>query len=734
MSKGGAGKVYFVLYLAVILELLIIIVERDEAEEHLMKKQQESMRIVESILTQLQSGAGTEGINTRPQDAIVLSEKLPAEQQKFFKKFRTYYIEVGVTDVASALNMEGMDDAQKKEKIETLKKLANVQELQYEVYYNPSKEVDVPPSPAPSEFKKVQTSPQAGMKLANPPNATSPESWELQATRKLELNTSSMKDYKEPVYSEATVKTGDIVQFAPPDSARVNRIFGYSVEKTERLRTSNNQKLTKRAFVCNFQPPSKPGWYKLRFSSQTNRIMGISADQKFNSLKDDQKVNIGTVQLKVKDLKSVQRQLAEQLAGTGIPSADAFANGTLDVDKFNDGLEAAKEKVTKSGDGEKSSQSASRIDLFGYIAKLLSPGRYTTFDQNKGSIEIDIFVQQPEIEQEDPIITWDDNGQIYSFDKAGKYVATFVANLYDKATPSIQFNGSNSGVTITKVGPTSANGKAGRYKVEVNRDLAPGEYKMTASLASAGKTVVEECNLKVFSTGLATVKSEDGADVKNEEEIAGVIKSLSKGSTIEFAAVPTSGSTIPGSQFRTIIEGTTKKSPVIGLQVTATDGYNVPIDAERVSLRIVWTDPKEQSIQVQIFPTDGSNAVETVPGPKKPRINCGDASPITDAKAPVFFVNVEIKPPTDSAYISAKIKGVKFEIKEQSIKNYTVIAVGEPKFSAGKWLQGYKLDGKLPLPKQTRGSLKIQAKATLQLPNGEVSPEASKSCKFNIVY
>ena len=90
MSKGGAGKVYFVLYLAVILELLIIIVERDEAEEGLMKKQKESMRIVESILTQLQSGAGTEGINTRPQDAIVLSEKFPAEQQKYFKKFRTF--------------------------------------------------------------------------------------------------------------------------------------------------------------------------------------------------------------------------------------------------------------------------------------------------------------------------------------------------------------------------------------------------------------------------------------------------------------------------------------------------------------------------------------------------------------------------------------------------------------------------------------------------------------------
>ncbi|MBM4150193.1 MAG: hypothetical protein FJ219_00905 [Ignavibacteria bacterium] len=732
MSKGGAGKVYFVLYLAVILELLIIIVERDEAEEHLVKKQQESMRIVESILTQLQSGAGTEGINTRPQDAIVLSEKLPEEQRKYFKKFRTYYIEVGVTDVASAMNMDGLDDAQKKEKIETLKKLANVQELQYEVYFHPSKEVDVPPSPPASEFKKVQSSPQSGMRLANPPNATSTETWELQATRKLELSTKSMKNFKEPFYGESSVKAGDIAQFAPPDSARVNRIFGYSEEKTDRLRQSNNGKLTKRAFVCNFQPPSKPGWYKLRFSSQTNRIMGISAEQKFNSLKDDQKVNIGTVQLKVKDLRSVQRQLSDQLSGTGIPSADAFAKGSLDLDKFNDQLESAKKKVIDGG-GEKVAQNTSRIDLFGYIAKLLSPGRYTTFDQNKGSIEIDIFVQQPEIEQEDPIITWDDNGQLYSFDKAGKYVATFVANLYDKATPTIQFNGSTSGVSITKVGPTSTNGKAGRYKVEVNRDLSPGEYKMTASLSSAGKTVVEEMNLKIFSTGLATVKTEEGDDVKNEEEISGLVKFLAKGDAVEFTAVPTSGSTIPGSQFRTIIDGTTKKSPVIGLQVGANDGYNIPIDADRVSVRIVWQDPKDQSIQVQIFPTDGSNAVEVQPGPKRPRVVCGDASRITDAKTPIFFVNVEIKAPTYPDII-ATIKGVKFEVKEQNIKGYKVVTVGEPKLTSGKWTQSYRLDGKLPIPRGTGGSIKIQAKAAAQLPSGETSPDATKSCKFNIVF
>lgn len=109
MSKGGAGKVYFVLYLAVILELLIIIVERDEAEEHLIAKQKESMRIVESILSQLQVGAGSEGINTRPQDQITIpppgvnvKEAIGAD----IKPERKYLVEVGITDVSANLKMQ----------------------------------------------------------------------------------------------------------------------------------------------------------------------------------------------------------------------------------------------------------------------------------------------------------------------------------------------------------------------------------------------------------------------------------------------------------------------------------------------------------------------------------------------------------------------------------------------------------------------------------------------------
>src|SRR5207237_7921841 len=65
MSKGGgAGKVYFILYLAVLLELLIIIVERDDAEEELKKEklalEQKSKRIQMIAETIIQALRGSQ--------------------------------------------------------------------------------------------------------------------------------------------------------------------------------------------------------------------------------------------------------------------------------------------------------------------------------------------------------------------------------------------------------------------------------------------------------------------------------------------------------------------------------------------------------------------------------------------------------------------------------------------------------------------------------------------------
>ncbi|MFO0002417.1 MAG: hypothetical protein ACK559_14910, partial [bacterium] len=46
--------------------------ERDEAEEHLIRKQKEAEEIVEAVMAQLNTGFGASGVNALPQDEITL--------------------------------------------------------------------------------------------------------------------------------------------------------------------------------------------------------------------------------------------------------------------------------------------------------------------------------------------------------------------------------------------------------------------------------------------------------------------------------------------------------------------------------------------------------------------------------------------------------------------------------------------------------------------------------------
>jgi hypothetical protein len=733
MSKGGAGKVYFVLYLAVILELLIIIVERDEAEEHLVKKQRESQKIVESILTQLQSGAGTEGINTRLQEDWVLTEGMPPEIQKEFKKFHNYTIEVGVTDVAGSDKLEGMEPKEKAERIQTLKKLANVQELQYEIYYNASKDLEIPSAPPEKAFAKVTANPVMGDEITDPNMPDAPK-WVLQATRKIELNLAAMADYKEPVYVESATKTGEINRYAPSEAVSSDSVFRYSKEKTDIVSKRGNGKLNKRAFVVKFQPPSQPGWYKLRFSSRTNRILGVSSDQKASEANDDAKVSIGTVQLKVKDLRIVQRDLQRQLEGLGLPSAQDLIDGKVNGEKFIQDIATAKAKV--SNDNEKKG----KVDLFGYIARLLAPGGSLSFEQNKGSIEVDILVHQPKIEQEGPVLTWDDD-QLYSFDKATKTVATFTANLFDKVTPTVTFNGRP--VTVTKMNATDATGKVGKFKVEINEPVDEGQYAITASHTSGGRTINPVCSLTVFKTGLKCDKGEDGGLICNEDEVKGAIEGISYGDALMFEAIPTSGSKIPGNQFRILVEGTTNKQPANRLSVASPDNYVVPLSSDKVSVRIIWQSPKDQDIKVQIFPSE-NGPFETKPTQKKPSINLPGitVSPMTDPRDPTIVVqNIEIKAPTSGAdegagaiEQKAQVVGVKVEVVESNIKGYSVQVVGEPQRNGTKYNVTLRLKGNIPVPRGTKGTIKLKIKASAQHPNGEKSKEAVKPYNFTFSF
>src|SRR6185503_10345453 len=93
MSKGGAGKVYFILYLAVLLELLIIIVERDDAEEAARRRLREIERnrkkvqlIAETIINALR-GSQTSVSSTSNQQ-MVLGDEKEADGREFLVKVR----------------------------------------------------------------------------------------------------------------------------------------------------------------------------------------------------------------------------------------------------------------------------------------------------------------------------------------------------------------------------------------------------------------------------------------------------------------------------------------------------------------------------------------------------------------------------------------------------------------------------------------------------------------------
>jgi hypothetical protein len=90
---GGAGKVYFILYLAVLLELLIIIVERDDAEDELRKEklalEQKTKRIqliAETIINSLRGSATS--LSSTSDQSMVLGDKNEANGREFNVRVR----------------------------------------------------------------------------------------------------------------------------------------------------------------------------------------------------------------------------------------------------------------------------------------------------------------------------------------------------------------------------------------------------------------------------------------------------------------------------------------------------------------------------------------------------------------------------------------------------------------------------------------------------------------------
>ncbi|MGE3799488.1 MAG: hypothetical protein AB7H80_00555 [Candidatus Kapaibacterium sp.] len=290
MSKGGAGKVYFVLYLAVILELLIIFIERDEAEEHLRKQQREAIQIVQTILSQLQSGVGATAITTRPKDNITWSDKEPESM------VRVYDVLVAVGD-SNAVGEAG-------------KRGDDIPELNYLV--STLGDPNIPEEELPLDTTDL----------------TDPFFTAILGTEH--------GGYFNPQQTKgAAIPTGD-----PTAYFQLNEeMTAQEIAKGRRVKV----------FRVNFKPTSGAGWYRLRFASRTNQIMGV-VDAEPN---DDDTVRIGNVKLTVKQLRSVQKFLEKEKGeSTAQQQVKDYIDALLDPEKWkelsiNSGRNAIDVRVVK---------------------------------------------------------------------------------------------------------------------------------------------------------------------------------------------------------------------------------------------------------------------------------------------------------------------------------------------------------------------------------------------------
>jgi hypothetical protein len=701
MSKGGAGKVYFVLYLAVILELLIIIVERDEAEEHLIAKQKESMRIVESILSQLQVGAGTEGIGTRPQDQITIpppginvKEAIGAD----LKPERRYLIEVGVTDVVGALKANEAEEPEDYlDRLKRFVRLSNVSDLRYEILHSSASSDEA--VPAEEQFNKKAES-ELVLNIG-------------EMERRLEELFNKYKGDQKALIENLRTFLVDAQYNLPagsgfrPSSAKEPEFLYNQLETAGLLDKASK----KRVFAVNFEPKEE-GWYKLRFTSRTNKVLGVynPAGSQVD-VDPESKVNIGTVQLKVKDLYKVRDELQKNVNGLPIPELAAKPN------EFDAALKKMREESNDPDERQK-------IELYGYIVKLITPGASESFDQNKGGIEYNIRVVKPQPQIADPKIA-NLRNVVRVFSKLSALKLPFETTPANGQTVITQNPGN---ATISGGSGTASTSSGGATKwvskdlnIQVAGNLQPREEPYVFELVQKNSNKTSDpvqCSVYVYD-----------AKISNETEVASALEA-SWGDALELVVQPSSGSTIKAEEFvlQFNMGGGSQVQPIRKLTVGSGDNIIVPPGTDKVSLTVGWKDPVSGEI-VEIY--SGSGEV----GLKKPTIITTDmrSEPITDNTAGEFKVRgIMIRPPAISETDKADIGSVNVTVNNATVRDMKtgqtlkVVAVGSPRKVSG---QEYEVTLKVTGGKLTKGNVKgnasITVSATARAQGSESKPRAA---------
>ncbi len=640
MSKGGAGKVYFVLYLAVVLELLIIIVERDEAEESLHQKQKETMRIVQSILSQLQTGAGSEGINTRPQDRIIIphpdtkKELMEIMNNTELKIDRSYVIEVGVTDIGKELSRkENESTPEYQRRVSRLLDLGNVEEITYEVYYTEQSggdTVTVPLFPASKdelkEFKLEELTPEQSIEYGG-------QIWTLKSRKTLFFDGKETEsNVNDIVIDESRILTPlDIIPFyddsttegdqsyLPEEMDPENEFYYCHEETVQRAPDSNSVK--KRAFVVNFQPPyeQESGWYKLRFSSRTNRILGVSSTvANLDELDEETTVNIGTVQLSVRDLREVQKELRSKVESIVEIPAESILIQDKKIDEWEEAIAASK----KAAGNDLELQN--NIQLYDYITKLLAPGQSINFDQNKGSIEFNVGVTPAKPSTVQPTVILQDT--VYSFSPVPPAFEFTISPYQGPNSNKVAARvvETNQRITceptnIAESGGEASRGRPMKYRGIADNTLNPGNYTLEVTHEVSGRTVVVQSALQIFEPKL-----------DNEEDLTTRLGYLTLyGYAIsDLTFEPPSAGAIKANEFRIklMTDNNQQRAPIAGLSIPREKSLYLDASASTFSMEVVWLQPVTNK-EVEIFSYGPEEITQ-----KDPLVNVNQAVAKTEDK------------------------------------------------------------------------------------------------------
>jgi len=108
--------------------------------------------------------------------------------------------------------------------------------------------------------------------------------------------------------------------------------------------------------------PKNSGWQKLEYNTRSNKVYGIP----FKS--NNHKVQIGSIELSIEDLKKVYDNLYDEIREYAPPSFSILSY-EHDDDKFDSGIFSAVERAKKSKDGI---NAIGKIRLYSYIAKLIA--------------------------------------------------------------------------------------------------------------------------------------------------------------------------------------------------------------------------------------------------------------------------------------------------------------------------------------------------------------------------